>query len=798
MVDLRNKATSLVVLIVLAIVISYNSVLCQEALFPTFADEETVALWLFDDPNYPHVTLTDASANEYDLRLMEGGKLIPGKFGNALSMSDGDDRSVAYAGFKGNIGLNHMRQKDGTPSGLWAPTAVPGNILKTLNNPDPDASFTLELWLRLPVAPKQEAVILDLGRAYDPGFQIRLSKGAAELIVENSYGGYVAIFSTEAATLTDGKWHHIAFMQGGLTGFEAGGQVSQLGLKLRHYVDGRRQKDSESEEIPEKPVPPICEPADRDHGHQGFTPQSSPDWCRQHRFNLSLGQNRKGGMKLTMLMDELRLSSVARYRGDFIPPGSFSRNYGSKAPKPAAANGPPLLFKPGSNQDVVELGSRKYLFVDDALIASKRNIDLVCNPPTNRQELNFRPDNPMWRPSVVDVDGKVYLYIPDGYGSSEGITRMRISTDGIHFTKPPDLGLYELKSSIHHRDIILYGVPIYAAFFRDLNPGITPQEQYKMTAWVANRGIYLYVSPDGIHWRRNETCMLPLASGGGAETYWDDQRGLYVNYIKADGSFYAEECPGDYETRRVRRAIMFETKEVSKPWPFNALEKPYFEGYPFPVVTCEGHVGIDADQNGEVYRTRALKYPWAPDTYVAFVWRLGEERVQKIDLGVSRNGVHWKFYANQKWYIEPGEEYGEVTAFYGLIRRGDELWQYADFGGKHGNATYARLTQRLDGFVSLDAVEEIGTMVTRPLIFEGKRLELNVAARGYVRVEILDGQGQPIPGFTLSDCDSIRADTVRQTVTWNDKSDVIGLAGKVIQVRFQMQNAKLYAIQFTD
>lgn len=54
-----------------------------EALFPTFADADTVLLRTFDDPEYPNATLTDASGNEYDLRLMDGGDLAPGVYGTA-------------------------------------------------------------------------------------------------------------------------------------------------------------------------------------------------------------------------------------------------------------------------------------------------------------------------------------------------------------------------------------------------------------------------------------------------------------------------------------------------------------------------------------------------------------------------------------------------------------------------------------------------------------------------------------------------------------------------------------------
>jgi hypothetical protein len=113
------------------------------------------------------------------------------------------------------------------------------------------------------------------------------------------------------------------------------------------------------------------------------------------------------------------------------------------------------------------------------------------------------------------------------------------------------------------------------------------------------------------------------------------------------------------------------------------------------------------------------------------------------------------------------------------------IWQYGTVRfTEHGGALYGgveheggyydrllRLVQRLDGFVSLDAGEEIGTVVTRPLVFEGARLVLNVAAEGSLRVGLLDEAG--------------RGD-----------GDVSRLAGGVVQLQVELQNTRLFALQF--
>jgi len=250
---------------------------------------------------------------------------------------------------------------------------------------------------------------------------------------------------------------------------------------------------------------------------------------------------------------------------------------------------------------------------------------------------------------------------------------------------------------------------------------------------------------------------------------------------------------------------MFDTNEVEKTWPFIARDNPYFEGWPFPSVTCEGPVVFGVSAYGEVYRSRAEKYRWAPDVYLAFLWRYNEAtNARQTELAVSRDGDNWQTYADLGFYISAGFDYYgwpivEAMAHTGLIRRGDEIWQYAEYGGgPHGGWPRfpIRLTQRLDGFTSLDAEATTGTFTTLPMVFCGDRLVLNISASGTAKVAMLDQSGTPISGFDLTDCDPISDDSVRLLVTWNGSSDVSALTGTTIRLRFEMQNAKLYAFQF--
>ena len=78
------------------------------------------------------------------------------------------------------------------------------------------------------------------------------------------------------------------------------------------------------------------------------------------------------------------------------------------------------------------------------------------------------------------------------------------------------------------------------------------------------------------------------------------------------------------------------------------------------------------------------------------------------------------------------------------MRVGDELWFYfspcaIEYGltGRSGPICLAKL--RLDGFVSVDAGEEMGALVTQPFRCDGGSLQINAQARGgSVAVAVLD------------------------------------------------------------
>ncbi len=63
-------------------------------------------------------------------------------------------------------------------------------------------------------------------------------------------------------------------------------------------------------------------------------------------------------------------------------------------------------------------------------------------------------------------------------------------------------------------------------------------------------------------------------------------------------------------------------------------------------------------------------------------------------------------------------------------------------------------------------------------------------------MEILDEQGNSIPGYTLEDSRAqADANSVRFEPTWKNRANLAPLKGKTVSLRFVLRNARLYAFQ---
>ena len=179
-------------------------------------------------------------------------------------------------------------------------------------------------------------------------------------------------------------------------------------------------------------------------------------------------------------------------------------------------------------------------------------------------------------------------------------------------------------------------------------------------------------------------------------------------------------------------------------------------------------------------------WSWAPSTLNAGFSRScvegrGEPRDRRPFITFSEDPKAWNF--------------GNVQSVGGgLLIVGDRLYIY--FSGRRAGETACDGVAflRRDGFASMDADAEGGTLTTRPVSFQGKHLFVNVDdPKGELRVELLDEQGQVLAPYSREKCAPVSVDKTLQSVTWQGADDLSAVAGKPVRFRFHLKTGSLYA-----
>lgn len=484
---------------------------------------------------------------------------------------------------------------------------------------------------------------------------------------------------------------------------------------------------------------------------------------------------------------------------------------------------------------LVEIGTERQLFHDDFLIdlALSQNVTRKLNPPVSIRKV-LKPDQP-WESlgfifycSVVDDEGTAKLY----YGSYDADKKkhfcLATSRDGLAWERA-DLGLKQYQGNGHNN--LLPFDAVEASVF--LDPHAPAEQRYRLIFtqhWPdpVRAGIYVSSSPDGLHWTTTPDRVLPCIPDSQHSAVWDERLKQYAIYLRA--------------WNPIRTVARVGVKDLLAPWPYDSSVPPFQVWGKDKIPTLSRELptvmATDAEEAPglELYTSVVNKYAWAANAYLAFpaAFQLykgpqWESRAVNtadgsfdIDIATSRDGITWNRWRQP--YLPAGAQDGAnlklVSMGPGFIRRGRWLHQYfvgwtythglpvvwdrdpasrAAYLGKDLSGIYCA-TQRVDGFISMDAGASEGHLTTQPFVFQGNRLYLNLhtAGSGSARVALLDQGGRPIAGFTADDCEFINADEIDCPVRWKDGADIGVLAGHPVRLQFTLRYAKLFAFQFAE
>lgn len=488
-------------------------------------------------------------------------------------------------------------------------------------------------------------------------------------------------------------------------------------------------------------------------------------------------------------------------------------------------------------QQPILIGGYRQLFVDDYIIesmegrASKR-----LHQPVAR-EVVIEHGAP-WEGSYCNnhsifKDGDLYrmYYAAVHYNVQQGkviddehgfFLCYAESEDGIHWRKP-NLGLHEFRGSRNNNILMLEDslgkvkpAASSAAVFIDENPSAAPDARYK--AIVADfteiggipRGALALKSRDAIHWE--SVVNRPVVSGGSFDSqnlgFWDPYQKKYRAYWRY--------MAGEKHVRSIRTASSPDFVNWDESADLHYGESPEWQLYNNVIKTYHR-----APQIIMGFPIRYIEREWSKSAYDALpepdhrklrsssVKRFGEALTEGM-LMTSRDGIFFNRW--DEAFLRPGIErpgtwnYGHQFIGWTMVETKsdlpgapDELSFYATESCWTDSSTQLRrYTLRMDGFVSVNTPMSGGTLVTKPLVFNGTSLYLNLStsAAGSILVEIQDDRGRPIPGFELKESVEIFGDSIDRKVSWKKGWDLSSLQGIPVRLKFVMKDADLYSFIF--
>lgn len=472
-----------------------------------------------------------------------------------------------------------------------------------------------------------------------------------------------------------------------------------------------------------------------------------------------------------------------------------------------------LQLKPGIHE----------LFLDDYRIESMVDVQRMVNPAVKSKPL-IKPTE-RWEGNSVYIYGTVLKDQPKGSGYrmwySSYVDRKYFlcyatSNDGITWKKP-DLGIIDYGGNKNNNICkIGGGTLVYDPDDKD------PNKRYKlMDVTKANpakkrpSGYGVSFSADGLKWTPYEG--NPVISYADVSTVaYDEDKKLFIASTKQRMLVSnTSVTPGKLD----RSAFISVSKDFihwSAPGAPDADWTLAVEGDYIDDMTVMTKGGIERQIYGVTvhpYEGIYIGLPWTFDMTSSATGdfaRYGDGRIQP-QIAASRDLRHWErpvreavlplgtagawddgtLYSSSKMQISEKE----VDLYYGAMN--------LPHGGNNATqiqiAQIAKATWRRDGFVSMhNGGDDTGIITTKPLVFSGKKLNVNVRLikGGSLKIELLDAAGKVLPGYTPSDVKVITGDQLSATAGWK-KADLARLEGKQIKLRFHLDGGDLYSYWFS-
>jgi hypothetical protein len=465
---------------------------------------------------------------------------------------------------------------------------------------------------------------------------------------------------------------------------------------------------------------------------------------------------------------------------------------------------------------VIPIDVGRQLFVDDFLIEQTTLTRTWHRPKPFGRNPVLTYDRP-WEYETPESQIRVGRIGPGAFPFSDGVwfdpkdnlfkmwymaghlnaTAYAISKDGIQWEKPV-LDIQPATNIVHpdNRDS--------CTVWLDLDEK-DPTKRYKMFrfAKAPKRGLFIHYSADGLHWGE------PLAQAGDCHdrttVFYNPFRKKWIYSLKG---IAAAGTP--LAGARIRRYV--ETSD-----PLQGIDWGDYENTPLWV----GADKLDPknpdrpDTDPQLYNLDAVAYESVMIGLFS-IWQgpglgeTGRPKYNQVFIAFSRDGFHWDRSYREPFIPASGKSgtwnWGNVQSVGGgCLIVGDSLYFYHSGRGGSGrlgkensymeaDGSTGLTILRRDGFVSMDAGDEEGTLTTRPLNFSGKYLFVNADTyKTKLTAEILGDDGKLIEPFTRENCLPVKEDSIRARLRWKNADDLSQIASRPVRIRFYLKNASLYS-----
>lgn len=348
--------------------------------------------------------------------------------------------------------------------------------------------------------------------------------------------------------------------------------------------------------------------------------------------------------------------------------------------------------------------------------------------------------------------------------------------------------------------------------------GPDPTHVGHLPAPKEKRATYRYRSKDGKDWKLVEGPIHPSRGGGADVSYvYKLNDGRYTSYFKnypplKDGGRI---ITYDNNPRGGLRSIARRTSKDGTHWgdEKTVLERdwrdPDFAQFLelTPVQVDGGFIGVITYYNSSI-------------------------QTMSLQMAASRDGIHWWRPDRRPTLANPPlGDYGSgmIWQMHHPIVEDDKMYvYYAGSEGLHGEIFDSRFEPRIEvggesvigfqtptlpfntalqraswDFDRLWALAPsaggvtLGEAVTKPQSSMGRKLAVNTFVRkgGSLRVELLDSNNVPIPGFGISDSEPVEGDYRHRVLQWKGGKSA---PANTVKIRFVLHRAFLYGFDWLD